>query len=446
MTLTCAFSPFATVGCARYFLSTLRRFTTCIFVLFAISTAPAQVTGSGTAGSITKWTGTKVIGNSVMTEKTGNIGIGTGTPAFKLTVTGIVQSTSGGFKFPDGSVQGTAGVLHNATLAGKGISGSTLTVAVPLVLSGSAPTGVVQGKNTGSGYGTYGTSVSGFGVYGESAGAFGVGGTSTNNIGVYANGGYAGLSAYSNTSYGVLSGSSNGRGVYAYSTNADAIYAEAGNGNTVNTVGVTGKALSTDGTGVVGEAENGTSAWGLWGISASGYAGFFSGNVFVGGTLTKSSGTFKIDHPLDPENKYLSHSFVESPDMMNIYNGNIVTDGNGEATVRLPVYFASLNRDCRYQLTVIGQFAQAIVAAKIRNNRFTIKTDKPNVEVSWQVTGIRQDPYAKAHPVIVEQPKPQNERGSYLHPELYGQNDEKGLEWALRTETMKARKEQRQRQ
>jgi hypothetical protein len=95
---------------------------------------------------------------------------------------------------------------------------------------------------------------------------------------------------------------------------------------------------------------------------------------------------------------------------------------------------------------VIGQFAQAIVAAKIRNNRFTIKTDKPNVEVSWQVTGIRRDPYAKAHPVIVEQPKPQNERGSYLHPELYGQNEEKGLEWALRAETMKARKEQRQRQ
>ena len=90
-----------------------------------------------------------------MTEKTCNIGIGTSTPAFKLTVTGIVQSTSGGFEFPDGSVQATAGVLHNATLAGKGISGSTLTVAVPLVLSGSAAAGVVQGKNTGSGYGTY---------------------------------------------------------------------------------------------------------------------------------------------------------------------------------------------------------------------------------------------------------------------------------------------------
>ena len=98
------------------------------------------------------------------------------------------------------------------------------------------------------------TSVSGFGDY-VSARAFGVGGTSTNNIGVYANGGYAGLSAYSDTSYGVLSGSSNGRGVYAYSTNSDAIYAEAGNGTTVNTVGITGKALSTDGTGVVAEAK-----------------------------------------------------------------------------------------------------------------------------------------------------------------------------------------------
>jgi hypothetical protein len=165
-----------------------------------------------------------------------------------------------------------------------------------------------------------------------------------------------------------------------------------------------------------------------------GAGGSFKGNVTVGGnlivngTLSKASGSFKIDHPLDPANKYLSHSFVESPDMMNIYNGNAVTDDRGEAEVVLPDYFEALNRDFRYQLTVIGQFAQAIVGTKIKNHRFTIRTDKPRVEVSWQVTGIRQDAYANAHRIPVEEDKPAVERGYYLHPELYGAPKERGIE------------------
>jgi len=107
----------------------------------------------------------------------------------------------------------------------------------------------------------------------------------------------------------------------------------------------------------------------------------FLGNVSVDGTLTKAGGSFKIDHPLDPENKYLYHSFVESPDMKNIYDGNVVTNENGEAIVTLPDYFEALNRDFRYQLTVIGAFAQAMVAQEIKDNRFTIKTSAPGVKV-----------------------------------------------------------------
>ena len=116
----------------------------------------------------------------------------------------------------------------------------------------------------------------------------------------------------------------------------------------------------------------------------------------------------------------LYHSFVESPDMMNVYNGNVVTDKHGMATVVLPEYFEALNRDFRYQLTVVGQFAQAIVAKKVDHNRFVIRTSKPNVEVSWRVTGIRQDAYANAHRIEVEEDKPQQEQGHYLHPELFG--------------------------
>jgi hypothetical protein len=193
------------------------------------------------------------------------------------------------------------------------------------------------------------------------------------------------------------------------------------------------------GSGVFGESLEGIGvlgvgyAAGVWGSTSTGaavhgkalntsaFAGKFEGKVTVLGTLSKSSGAFKIDHPLDPQNKYLYHSFIESPDMMNIYNGNVTTDEHGEAKVTLPDYFEALNRDFRYQLTVVGQFAQAIVASKIKGNGFTIKTDKPSVEVSWQVTGVRQDAYANAHRIQVEEEKPASERGRLLHPEVYGQ-------------------------
>ena len=64
--------------------------------------------------------------------------------------------------------------------------------------------------------------------------------------------------------------------------------------------------------------------------SAAGWAVWAQGNAHVAGTLSKSAGSFKIDHPLDPDDKWLSHSFVESPDMMNVYNGNVVLDADGD--------------------------------------------------------------------------------------------------------------------
>ncbi len=173
--------------------------------------------------------------------------------------------------------------------------------------------------------------------------------------------------------------------------------------------------------------------WGVYGESTHdnyAYAGYFMGDVkisddlFVEGTLIKSSGSFRIDHPLDPANKYLYHSFVESPDMKNIYDGTITTDDQGFATVELPDYFQELNKDFRYQLTCIGTFAQAIISKKVENNRFQIQTDKPGVEVSWQVTGIRKDPYAEAHRIQPEVEKTGYEKGKYTHPELYGQPEE----------------------
>lgn len=145
------------------------------------------------------------------------------------------------------------------------------------------------------------------------------------------------------------------------------------------------------------------------------------GDAFLSGNLTQGFVSTKIDHPLDPANKYLSHSVVESPDLMNIYNGIVTTDATGSATVTMPMWFEALNRDFRYQLTVIGQFAQAIISEEMTGGKFSIKTDKSNVKVSWQVTGIRQDAYANAHRIKVEEEKPAAERGTYLHPDLFTQ-------------------------
>jgi hypothetical protein len=148
-----------------------------------------------------------------------------------------------------------------------------------------------------------------------------------------------------------------------------------------------------------------------------------NGNARVTGTLTKGAGAFEIDHPLDPAHYFLRHSFVESPDMKNIYDGIVTTDGSGRATVELPAYFGALNKDFRYQLTVIGQFAQAIISKEIADGgrTFEIRTDKPTVKVSWQVTGIRKDAYANAHRIKVVEPKTGAAAGQYLHPELFGQ-------------------------
>lgn len=166
--------------------------------------------------------------------------------------------------------------------------------------------------------------------------------------------------------------------------------------------------------------------------SPGGYALGVQGSAAISGNLSKGGGSFKIDHPLDPENKYLYHSFVESPDMMNVYNGNITTDANGLATVTLPDYFESLNKDFRYQLTVIGVFAQAIVFEKVKGNQFKIKTDKPNIEVSWQTTGVRQDAYANRNRIPTTVDKVGPEKGMYLYPEAFGVSEDKSIKNLLK--------------
>lgn len=183
-------------------------------------------------------------------------------------------------------------------------------------------------------------------------------------------------------------------------------------------------------TGVVGRALGGKLASGIYGYAAyadTNWAGRFGGDVLVGGTVYEGTAIARIDHPLDPEGKFLQQAYMQSPEMLSVNNGNVVTDGEGYATVALPEWFTAANRDFRYQLTVIGEFAQAIVAEEISGRHFAIRTDKPNVKVSWQVTGVRDDATSRALDMQVELEKSGDERGLYLDPEAYGQPHELGI-------------------
>jgi hypothetical protein len=328
-----------------------------------------------------------------------------------------------GFDHPgvDGESVGSIGVLGRST-TGTGMLGVTFN-QVPGEASGVFGSSVAQGNGVtgfvGSQTGVVGSSVRGTGVRGTSTG-----------IGVFGEnvpgrrGGAPGVLGASTEGSGVLGESESGAGVRGIST--------AFNGTSGLTFGRGTGSIGLHFTGESGAGASGTSivdvgvdgfsfnGTGVHGGSIHGLAGDFVGNVRVTGAVFKGGGGFEIDHPLDPENKYLAHSFVESPEMLNVYSGTVTTDASGEAEVVLPEYFEVLNGEYRYQLTVIGEFAQAIVAREVADHRFTIRTDRPRIKVCWQVTGVRQDPWAQANRIGVEAHKDDKDKGRYLHPELRG--------------------------
>ena len=364
-------------------------------------------------GKVTFVSGQTFPGSGTVTS----VALSAPTTDFKVTGSPITKSGTLAFSW---LVAPTSAATANA-IAKRDSSGS---IAIAELEANSTDIGV---NATGANHGVYGTTT-------NSAGN-GVWGYNPNHTGVYGDGA-VGVWGHTGVGYGVYGAS------YGTSGSSDGVHGDTYSGGASGVAGVN----YAGGTGVYGTGGNGVIAIsgtaggvGLGAYNTStgdalfaenqsgGFAAFFLGDVDVDGNLSKAGGSFKIDHPLDPANKYLYHSFVESPDMMNIYNGNITTDGAGNAVVTMPDWFEALNQDFRYQLTVIGQFAQAIVSTKIANHTFAIKTDKPNVEVSWQVTGVRHDAWANAHRIPVEQAKADRDRGLYMHPELFGAPPDKSI-------------------
>ncbi len=181
----------------------------------------------------------------------------------------------------------------------------------------------------------------------------------------------------------------------------------------------------TDHRGVSG-ASNPAAGWGIGVLGTGGWYGVFSiGNS--GATGVKS---FTIDHPDDPEHKILRHFSIESNEVLNIYRGTEIFNENGNATVILPEYYHSINKNASYQLTPIGaSMPNVFIEKEIENGQFIISGGIPNKKVSWTVTAERNDPYLKQNPeqrkVIIE--KTRSRKGKYLTPELYNQPKEKGM-------------------
>ena len=353
-------------------------------------------------------------------------------------------------------LEGNAKVTSNLTVTGTS-AGSTLNADVLGANAGGPTPGLLFGAS-GSGEGIASNRTIGYTKYGLD---FYTNYTPRMSV---VQGGQVGIGTQNpSAQLAVVSSSNSYAAIYVQSADAGSgsgqsgadgedVYGGSGDptsGSSFGGVGVVGYGGGggNGGTGGIFQGGDGTiGGFGVVGISGNttggGFdqeAGYFIGDVYATGQIGSGDSVVKMDHPLDPASKYLSHSAVVSSDMKTMYDGTVTTDASGQAVVELPDWFEALNRDFRYQLTVIGQFAQAIVSTKIANHQFAIRTDKPNVEVSWQITGIRQDAWANAHRTPAELVKPDREKGFYLHPELYGATQEQGIEWARNPEMMKRR-------
>jgi hypothetical protein len=333
-----------------------------------------------------------------------------------------------------------SGTFPNPSLADGAVTSRTL--APPLALTGTVSAPFLSISGTGAGSGTpaqqsllaavtQGTTDTGPAIVGETTSEFANFGTS-GVIGLASGLGGYGVTAYQSNPGGgtpalIAIAEGTGNGVTAQSKGGNGLEASTSDPAEAGVYGWTPPGVA-GGTGIQA-ASYGTGSVALRADArgtASQAAAFdgeveVEGDLDVTGTLTKAAGTFKIDNPADPANSYLSHSFVESPEMKNVYDGVVTTDGEGFATVTMPDWFDALNGRFRYQLTVVGRsFARAVVWDELDGRSFRIRTDAPDVKVSWQVTGVREDPYARAHRTPVVEEKRGAERGRYLHPGLYG--------------------------
>lgn len=295
----------------------------------------------------------------------------------------------------DGTNYGVRGSIQGP--AGSGLHGRAD--------STTGSTNGVSGTNgSSSGKGVLGTAYAGTGTtYG---GYFQSQSTSGRGL-------FAWASSSSGTTYGLIAQANSNAGIAVYGDATNTAGATFGGYFVSRSTGgqaVHGAATASSGTtyGVVGEVNSG-----------SGYGLYFLGRLAGSGTKL-----FRIDHPLDPLNKYLLHYCAEGPEPMNAYSGTITTDEKGYATITLPDYYDSINKDPRIQLTVLDEadsdeFVLVKAVSKPRDGAFRIRSSLPGVQVFWRVDAVRNDAFVRKHGAPVEEVKTGPEKGRYQQPSLY---------------------------
>jgi hypothetical protein len=345
-----------------------------------------------------------------------------------------------------------AGVVGWATdgTAGTGVIGSGNAIAIPLTYatgSGGAFTGtnaglVAYGTTAASGTGIIGagnaiatpltyTTGSGGAFTGTNAGLVAYGTTAASGVGVIGLG--------NNITTAVLPGTSGCGGAFTGATYGVAAFANTAGSTSYGVFGKYNGGGNNDGVGVYGYSAPATSrGYGVSGygnkygvLGVQGTAGNNNYGVYATGNLA-CSGTksFAIDHPMDPENKFLKHFSVESPEVLNMYRGNVFLDQNGSADISLPDYFIIININFSYALTPVGQPAPNLYIKKEIDNQgtFSIAGGNPGQKISWVIYAERNDPYMQQEGIrAIEIEKDDYEKGKYLMPELYNQPPEKGL-------------------
>jgi hypothetical protein len=221
--------------------------------------------------------------------------------------------------------------------------------------------------------------------------------------------------------------SSGAVGIDATSSNTNAL-------SVTNNAGTALCLLNNSGTGATQQIVGGATGLFVWGSATS---ASFSNDVFVSRTLTAHEKQFMIDHPTDPKNRVLKHVSVESDERAVVYGGNVDCDADGRATVQLPDWLEALAGDFRYQLTCLGGRSDVYIAEEVRDNAFGIAGGSAGQRVSWQLTGVRQDAWAKLNEMVVEDDKPEDERGYYLSPEAFGQDLSASVLWVRHEELRK---------
>ena len=323
-------------------------------------------------------------------------------------------------------VRGTVGNAFAPADVAVGVLGETYAAQQGTGVKGLASSGdakgvwgIVQGSSSNAlGWGVYGStdSVSGSGVFGSVVHQ------------LFGSNPAPGVEGYNSQYPGIGLGGRFEGGLIGVEGVSDAVGVGTRTGVRAYAAGATGFSYGLHATADdPSDIGNASAVLGYTPTTADGWAGNFLGNVNITGTLMLGGvKAFRIDHPLDPLNKFLQHSCIESPDMKNLYDGTVVLGPDGTAWVELPEWFEALNRDFRYQLTCLGSWAPVCVAREIEDNRFQI-AGQPGMKISWQVTGTRQDPAAELHRLQVEVDKRPEELGLYQDAEAYGLPPEASL-------------------